>query len=237
MSWTRLSDDWCDSIEAADPPLSLAARWHLLQMVQRCSRTQTWDGTIRLGVALRVSDIDDPLAAFTELCDTGHVEVLDDTTVRVIEFAERHHPPTNQRPEAIRERKRRHLERGGNDQNSSQNSSRGVPERFRAQFSPNGLSRDRTGSTYSFPSTPHHTPGSSRPDRPPPPPPRARKRHRHPRRAPQTAGVVRAPTPRRRHQPRHRPRLATHRAGRPHPTRTDPRTHTNRQDQRGGEPS
>lgn len=123
MTWTRLSDDWAARLRSTEPPLSIPARWHLLELVQECSRTQRWDGTIRRVIAERIGDVDDPITALAELGGAGYLEVLDEQTLRIIDFADRHAPPPNQRPEAIRERKQKALQQGGEVENSSGNSS------------------------------------------------------------------------------------------------------------------
>lgn len=79
MSWTRLDDLWT---ERAD--LSHATRWHLLSMIQRCSRSDLRDGVMRIVDAHRCSDHPDPTAALTELGRAGLIEKTGDTTLRVI---------------------------------------------------------------------------------------------------------------------------------------------------------
>lgn len=69
MSWTRLDDTWTDNTVLAD--LSFEDRWHYLAMIQFCSRTQKFDGLVRVVDARRCSDHPDPDKAHTNLVNVG----------------------------------------------------------------------------------------------------------------------------------------------------------------------
>lgn len=92
MTWTRLTDTWCDDpvFEGVD----FAARWHYLSMIQHCSRTGRYDGTLRLVDARRCSDVDDPAAALGNLVVAGLVENVDGATVKVVRIDEHVPPPS-----------------------------------------------------------------------------------------------------------------------------------------------
>lgn len=105
MTWTRLDDGWTDSTDFAD--LDHATRWHYLAMIQFCSRTQKYDGLMRLGDARRCSDVDDPGGAIAALAADGLI-ALEDKYVRVLRIEE-HVPSVAKRAETeqARLRKRR----------------------------------------------------------------------------------------------------------------------------------
>ncbi len=71
MTWTRIDDDWTDMPVLAE--LDFADRWHLLAMIQFCSRTQQYDGILRAADARRCSDHPDPGTAIQNLVDRGLV--------------------------------------------------------------------------------------------------------------------------------------------------------------------
>lgn len=105
MSWTRLDDLWTERMEGLE--LSLAARWHYLALIQRCSRLDLRDGAVRRVDARRASDVDDPAAALTELVAAGLL-TDDGTTVTVVNVLD--HLPTEaslKRTRQNRERQRR----------------------------------------------------------------------------------------------------------------------------------
>lgn len=105
MSWTRLDDLWGERLEALG--LSLAARWQYVMLIQRCSRLELRDGSVRRGDARRASDVDDPDATLTELTGAGLLRD-DGDTVTVVNILE--HIPTEAqlaKKEADRERQQR----------------------------------------------------------------------------------------------------------------------------------
>lgn len=106
MSWTKLDDLWTERVEALG--LTLAARWHYLALIQRCSRLGVRDGTIRRVDARRASDVEDPGEALAELTRAGLLR-NDGSTVTVVNIAE-HIPSEAQlaKTAADRERQQRH---------------------------------------------------------------------------------------------------------------------------------
>lgn len=103
MTWTRLTDTWCD--DKMLRPLNLAARWHYLGMILACSRNEDFDGVMRLRDAERASDVDDPVQALADLIDAKLVVNVDGATVKVKRIAE-HVPPKSVREKSA-ERTRR----------------------------------------------------------------------------------------------------------------------------------
>lgn len=71
MTWTRIDDDWTDMPVLAE--LSFEDRWHYLAMIQFCSRTQKYDGILRIADARRCSDHSNPQQAISNLMDRGLV--------------------------------------------------------------------------------------------------------------------------------------------------------------------
>lgn len=108
MTWTRLDDRWCD--DPVFETVDMAARWHYLSMIQHCSRTERYNGVLRLVDARRCSDVDDPAAALGSLVLAGLVENVDGATVRLVRI-DQHIPPPfmrdGERKRAQRERKQR----------------------------------------------------------------------------------------------------------------------------------
>ena len=49
MTWTRLDDTWTDQPVMGD--LAFDVRWHYLAMIQFCSRTQRYDGMLKMPAA------------------------------------------------------------------------------------------------------------------------------------------------------------------------------------------
>lgn len=82
MSWTRLDDLWTERADIGE--LTHATRWHLLAMIQRCSRSDLRNGILRTVDARRCSDHPDPAAALAELMAAGLIERTSDTAVRVV---------------------------------------------------------------------------------------------------------------------------------------------------------
>lgn len=108
MTWTRLDDLWVDGTELAE--LSYEDRWHYLCLIQFCSRTQRYDGILRVADARRSSDLDDPDAALDRLLAIGLVHRQPDGRVKVGRIEE-HIPPPSVREESenakIRKRRSR----------------------------------------------------------------------------------------------------------------------------------
>ena len=106
MTWTRLDDLWVDGTELAE--LSYEDRWHYLCLIQFCSRTQRYDGILRVADARRSSDLDDPDAALDRLVAIGLVHRQPDGRVKVGRIDE-HIPPPSVRnaADASRVRKQR----------------------------------------------------------------------------------------------------------------------------------
>jgi hypothetical protein len=110
MSWTRLDDGWTD-----DPiinQLPFPDRWHYLAMIQFCSRTKTFDGTMRAIDANRCSDHPDVPGALKIMAALGLV-TIDGGTVHLNRLDE-HIPPPSVRNAAAtsrvrKQRSRKHL--------------------------------------------------------------------------------------------------------------------------------
>lgn len=113
MTWTRLDDGWTDSTDFAD--LDHATRWHYLAMIQFCSRTQKYDGLMRLGDARRCSDVDDPGGAIAALAADGLI-AIEDKYVRVLRIEEHVPPPSvRESAEKTKVRVRRHRKHSNGD--------------------------------------------------------------------------------------------------------------------------
>lgn len=93
MSWTRLDDGFTDRPILGGLPYDV--RWHYLALIQFCSRTSRYDGTMRPADARRCSDVPDPEAAVQALVDVGLVTRNGDT-VRV-NLIDEHIPPPSVR--------------------------------------------------------------------------------------------------------------------------------------------
>lgn len=94
MTWTRLTDNWCD--DKVLRRLDLAARWHYLCMIQWCSRNEDYDGLIRLCDAERASDVNDRTKAIGDLIAAGLVKNVDGETLKVVNIKD-HVPPASVR--------------------------------------------------------------------------------------------------------------------------------------------
>lgn len=95
MSWTRLDDNWCTQM--TDKGLSVDAMWHYLCLIQRCSRSNRWDGVLDTLVAERESIVRNSAGALNELVSAGLLKPLKDgyEVVRI----EDHIPPDYLRDE------------------------------------------------------------------------------------------------------------------------------------------
>lgn len=106
MTWTRLDDRWTDS--PALEEVSFEDRWHYLAMIQRCTRTETYDGTLRAVDARRCSDHPDPAGAIARLTEAGLVEVVQGGKYRVLAIDDHTPPPwVRKKTERDRDDKRR----------------------------------------------------------------------------------------------------------------------------------
>lgn len=90
MSWTRLDDLWTEKIALTG--IGFEARWHYLALIQFCSRTERWDGTIPRRQSLRVSDVEDPEAANHALHQVELINYVGTDSVRVVHI-DNHIPP------------------------------------------------------------------------------------------------------------------------------------------------
>jgi hypothetical protein len=68
MTWTKLSDDWCD--RPAMLQLSYEARWLALEALVWCNR-HGQDGHVSRAALRRITDVPDPEACATELVAAG----------------------------------------------------------------------------------------------------------------------------------------------------------------------
>lgn len=110
MSWTRLDDGWTD-----DPiinQLPFPDRWHYLAMIQFCSRTRTFDGTMRAIDANRCSDHPDAPGALKLMAALGLVTI--DGGIVHLNRLDEHIPPPSVRDSAAasrvrKQRSRKHL--------------------------------------------------------------------------------------------------------------------------------
>lgn len=107
MSWTRLDDRWTEATEFDD--LDHATRWHYLAMIQFCSRTEKFDGVMRLVDAKRCSDHPDPAQALNSLQSAELIQSLSGS-VKVLKIEE-HIPPPSVRQEAENARIRKQRNR------------------------------------------------------------------------------------------------------------------------------
>lgn len=108
MTWTRLSDNWCES--NALERLPIAHRWHYLCMIQYCSRSERYDGIMNRSQALRCSDIEHPESALADLMAAGFIQPVDDRLIRLVEIDE-HVPSAAQRERKERDKLRKRRER------------------------------------------------------------------------------------------------------------------------------
>jgi len=108
MTWTRLDDHWTEQKAIAD--LSLAARWHYLCLIQLCSRSDRYDGVVRMVDSLRCSDVEDPKVAMNEIHQAGLVKRIDDRSI-VLVFIDQHVPPPSVRKKAESDRVRKQRQR------------------------------------------------------------------------------------------------------------------------------
>jgi hypothetical protein len=92
VTWTRLDDRWTE--RPVFEQLGPDASWHLLCMIQHCSRNALYNGVMTLKTALRASLVDDPETALALLLGAGLVEQLPDGTVKVVEIDEHIPPPS-----------------------------------------------------------------------------------------------------------------------------------------------
>ena len=107
MSWTRLDDRWTE--RPVFEQLGTEPSWHLLCMIQHCSRNHLYDGVMTRKTAVRASLVDDPELALAALVGAGLVEQLPDGTVRVVEIVDHIPPPSvRQASAATKVRVRRH---------------------------------------------------------------------------------------------------------------------------------
>lgn len=91
MTWTRLSDDWCENQVFED--LSYAARWHYVCLLQFCSRSHRYDGVIKRRFAIGQSDVDAPEAALKELVAAGLL-TIEEGSYRVVNIDQHVLPPS-----------------------------------------------------------------------------------------------------------------------------------------------
>lgn len=92
MTWTRLDDTWTDQPALAD--LTFDVRWHYLAMIQFCSRTQRYDGVLKMSDARRCSDVEEPAQAITALVAAELLALLPDGMVKVGRIEEHIPPPS-----------------------------------------------------------------------------------------------------------------------------------------------
>jgi hypothetical protein len=107
MSWTRLDDGWTDSQVFDGLPYDV--RWHLLALIQFCSRTSRFDGLVRTSDARRCSDVQSPDDALASLVERGLV-TRDTAGYRVVNIDNYVLPPhlrDEHRKEGQRVRQRR----------------------------------------------------------------------------------------------------------------------------------
>lgn len=104
MTWTRLSDNWTDRPDIAD--LDYPERWHYLCLVVMCSRTERWDGILRVIDARRASDHPNPDAAHAVLVKAGFI-TIDGTRVHVLEVEDHVPPPSARKKSTDRVRRKR----------------------------------------------------------------------------------------------------------------------------------
>lgn len=91
MPWTRFDDGWTDQQPMEE--LSYEARWHYVAMIQFCSRTKRFDGSISVKDARRCSDVPDPEACLQELYDVGLILRKEQGDYVVHRMEEDHAPP------------------------------------------------------------------------------------------------------------------------------------------------
>lgn len=101
MTWTRLDDAWSEQTALED--LSFEDRWHYLTIIQRCNRTESYDGVIRSTDARRCSDHPDPASANARLVDAGLLEIVLGGKYRVLAIDD-HTPPPWVRKKTERDR-------------------------------------------------------------------------------------------------------------------------------------
>lgn len=110
MTWTRLDDAWSEQTVLED--LSFEDRWHYLTIIQRCNRTDSYDGLIRSTDARRCSDHPDPAAANARLVDAGLLEIVPGGKYRVVNIDDHTPPPwvrkKTERDRTDKRRKRAH---------------------------------------------------------------------------------------------------------------------------------
>lgn len=113
MTWTRLNDNWTES--PALEELSFEDRWHYLALIQRCSRSEAYDGLIRGVDARRCSDHPDPAAAIAHLVDAHLLAIIPGGKYKVIHIDD-HVPPPSVRMKTendkIRQRRKRAHDNG-----------------------------------------------------------------------------------------------------------------------------
>jgi hypothetical protein len=98
MTWTRLDDTFADAPEWEH--VSFEARWLYLALVQFCSRTKRYDGTLPLSRARGCSDVGDATKCLDELQSIGRVTVTrNEVTLPKID---EHIPPPSVRLESER---------------------------------------------------------------------------------------------------------------------------------------
>lgn len=86
MAWLRYSDDYTG--DKVWDGVSYEARWYFKALVEACSQSRRWDGSLPLVKALRTSDVPDTEDCLRELrtaglvcvtvCDTGHANLTQD---------------------------------------------------------------------------------------------------------------------------------------------------------------
>lgn len=101
MTWTRLDDAWSEQTVLED--LSFEDRWHYLTIIQRCNRTDSYDGVIRSTDARRCSDHPEPAAANERLVAAGLLEIMPGSKYRVVAIDD-HTPPPWVRKKTERDR-------------------------------------------------------------------------------------------------------------------------------------
>lgn len=113
MTWTRLDDNWTES--PALEELSFEDRWHYLAMIQRCSRSEAYDGMIRGVDARRCSDHPDPSTAIAHLVDAHLLAIIPGGKYKVIHIDD-HVPPPSVRMKTendkLRQRRKRAHDNG-----------------------------------------------------------------------------------------------------------------------------
>jgi hypothetical protein len=102
MSWTSFGDQY--TRQQLWDGISYEARWHYHALAEECVRGHRWDGRLSLALALRSSDVPDPVKCHAELEAVGMLIVVADT-IQLI-YIEHHIPPPGDRPDWLLPRKR-----------------------------------------------------------------------------------------------------------------------------------